>query len=87
LRRLAGDRVHVTLVVAGPAEGFALDALRAERRALAGVAVNRGDPRSSYAMGSGTRVVAGGSFLPVELPRRPGGHGRPPECPDARLGG
>jgi len=58
LRESVDDGYHVTLVVDRPDE-LPLDALERRLRAPSGIAVNVGNPRSSYPMGTETRVVRG----------------------------
>jgi 23S rRNA (uracil-5-)-methyltransferase RumA len=61
LRESVDDGYHATLVVDRPLEQVTLplDALDQRLRAPVGVALNAGNPRSSYPMGPETRVVRG----------------------------
>jgi 23S rRNA (uracil1939-C5)-methyltransferase len=71
LRETADGGCHVTLVLDGDRvdpRALPLDALAADWRGLAGVAVNMGDAASSYAMGPSTTCVRGGETFLASIP-------------------
>jgi len=70
LREMSGGRFHATFVVAdndARAARVPYDDLLAACTELGGIAVNFGDPASSYPMGETTRVVSGGDTFDAPL--------------------
>lgn len=76
LREAVGNGCHLTLVVddesVEPAS-LPLGALREAWPVLAGIALNYGDPRSSYPLGRRTLPVDGGEHFDAPLPTAEGG--------------
>ncbi len=70
LREMSGERFHATFVVArndARAARVPYDDLLAACTELGGIAVNFGDPASSYPMGEATHVVSGGDTFDAPL--------------------
>ncbi len=75
LRACAGERCHVTLVVSErdlPTSSLSLEALAQSWPELVGVAINEGDPSSSFPLGSHTRVVVGADTFDARIPGEDG---------------
>lgn len=71
LREMSGERFHATFVVAERderAKTIPYDALIAASPQLGGVAMNFGNPVSSYPMGETTRVVSGAETFDAPVP-------------------
>jgi 23S rRNA (uracil-5-)-methyltransferase RumA len=76
LREVTGGRFHATFVAAERDERAAdipFDELCTMSPQIAGIAVNFGNPDSSYPMGETTRVVSGGETFDAPLPDGRGG--------------
>lgn len=76
LREVSGSRFHATVVVAARedrATRLPFDELHATCPDLVGVAVNFGNPDSSYPIGAKTLVITGGATFDAPLPDGDGG--------------